>query len=230
MGAALRCYIDLCLPSLSFQNFNDVNTLMSSGLTSPDHRLLPNLITPLEAWVSRIFLGSALLSCLIIATSVGKNHESSFRHALWHCMPVASEEPSGGVGLGIRLLWVVASAFVAIVCSSMLQSAVVVPEIQDGDMSFDEMVTNNCTFVSSQHLGFQTGGLMAQRTLDAIVDEDKRRKMDFLRKEVKLGELVQVAEFRIEKFGSFLLEASLNNCKVIVASLKMQDTFAHILK
>ena len=97
------------------------------------------------------------------------------------------------------------TSFIAIVYGSVLQSSVVVPQVLHVDLSFDDMVNQNFTFVSSHYAFIQTGGAMAKRLLQEIRNSEKVQQIDFLNKEMRLGELIQPLDRHVSEH---LLEAT----------------------
>ena len=77
-----------------------------------------------------MLLCDGLLISASIAIIIALDRPKPFRSAIWYSMPSAEEEPKNGAGQRTRILWVTAFAYTALVYSSVLQSLMVVPEIQ----------------------------------------------------------------------------------------------------
>ena len=129
------------LDAVSYLDQYDESTIMSTALNVPDFHQLSSLRGPLDLCISFMLLGTGFLISVSIAFIVARRgRPKSLKSALWYCMPYAEEEPGSEAGKRTRMLWVIAFAYVAIVYSSVLQSFVVVPEIQYEDM-FDDICT-----------------------------------------------------------------------------------------
>ena len=146
-------------------------------------------------------------------------------------MPCAEEEPRSEPGRRTRILWIKAFAYVAIVYSSVLQSFVVVPEIQYEDM-FDDIVQKNFTLFAKNYLDVQERGQTAKERLHALKTANWKisANLDFLRREAAVGELVQPVELSYRNLSGLLLQLNPNNRKVLLANARQVRLFQKILK
>ena len=114
--------------------------------------------------------------------------------------------------------------------SSVLQSFVVVPEIQYEDM-FDDIVQKNFTLFATNYLSVQKGGQHAKERLDQLktANWNISANLDFLRREAAMGELVEPVKFSYRNLSAFLLRLNPNNRSVLLASAIKVRLFKKIL-
>ena len=231
MGHIMICKSNPCFSSvqLSFLHFSDVSTLMSSSLTSPDFHLLSSLGTAVGKWISLLVPTAGILICFIIAIS-SWNRRNRFRLNLWYVIPLTSEEPRSGAAycLSLHLLWVICGCFLGILYISLLESAAVAPVSQHSDISFDQMVQQNFTFLADYPEFIYEASMMTKEILDGRAGGDGM--MDFLQDEAMLAELLLRGERKQVKLGSVLLESSPRNRKVLLLQSENQGVIVRILK
>ena len=103
----------------------------------------------------------------------------------------------------LSILWAWTASFLLVVYASFLQSSVVVPETQPAELSFDEMVHQNYTFLSADYKFIQISGGLASETLHQLNDRMRGSlSAAFLRKEVSLGVHIQAGFGNRSELGS----------------------------
>ena len=111
---------------------------------------------------------------------------------------------------------------------SVLQSTVVIPQVLNVDLSFDNMVTQNFTLLPIHDEFIRKEGVYALKRLDEIRGTGMLEQIDFLRKEIKLGELVRQMNTKDTEVN--LLEASPKNRKAIFVESVYRRLYKRILK
>ena len=206
---------------------------MSSELASASPYNLSSLRKPMSPLLACSLLGTAYCVRLLLGMRKPRllkrmpfkrvfqvlGSFTSFRF----CRPVRSKP--------LHILWALASTVILVIYATFMQRSVVVPETQRGELSFDEMVRQNYTFISGDYKFIQTAGTIATETLRQLKERPAERHITaFLKKEVSLGAQIREGFHNESQLGSRLQELRQKNRKVLVEVNMQRRNSEHVMK
>ena len=167
LGLRLRCELDGRCESLcaSLMWNSEYRTLMSLELLAPSPYNLSSLGMPMTPLLACITLSAVAFVWLLLGMSKptlvkqwpiprALRYHSSF--ASFRFCPATRSK-------FLHILWVWTTSLFLVVYASFLQSSVVAPETQPAELSFDELVYLNYTFVSADYKFIQISGHLPMR-------------------------------------------------------------------
>ena len=202
MGITWDCLYPPCFydPAI-LEYFGTYRTLTSSSLTPVNSFQLQSLAEPMGPMTAGIHLSLALCVSAVIALKL-RGWQQVTGALLLAFSSFCSQVSSGNRQLKVFkwffTLWLLTALFTGVIYTNYLQSLVVVPESGTSELSFDEMVDQNYTFVSVNFAVLKARADQQEQREKIkgriLVDASIRNETwDFIRKERILADVVQEA-------------------------------------
>ena len=235
MRIMMTCRSEDCpLYILSFYELTEMRTLTSSDLLPSGPYQLSILAMPLHIVVVCMLITAALLKGLKISLKKAESEAAGplqgIHFSFWNLLPLAS--PQSNRRLWLQILWVVPVSLAGILYTTVLQSAIVVPQLHYSELSLEDVMHQNFTFLSTVSEHVKQGGELENKQNFLGERICPGQDAACLHKETLLGRKVEpvVLDLEVGSTAFVLSQLSLKNRRVLVEENLNRRIHASIIR
>ena len=237
MGKYMPCVNDaVCLTMIAALHFfGDFRTLMSSDLPTPSPYKISSLRRPFRFSVAFTLLSAALsITLLFFLSKAGTAKQRPIVRAL-HVLGslISAGFCEAERGFKVYLLWGLPTSFLLVMYASVLQSSVVAPGKQQAALSFDEMVNENYTLMSTIYKSIEHTRRTTELNLGKLNGKSSsaKDKAEIYHRELTLQDNIREMDCDLNcQFVSSLRTFRQQNRKLLVVLTPSRKIYENVMK